>query len=87
MGSQAARDYLMSQFDIKVGDIVQLTPEVKNRAFTCCLMVVTELKSFGAQGYVQGVGESHDSPGGEYYYRATWEEMEPTGGRIQWERA
>lgn len=77
----------MSQFDIKEGDIVQLTPDVKNRAFACCLMVVTEPKQWGAQGYVQALGEAADAPGDPAYYRATWAEMEPTGGRVQWAAA
>ncbi|HWH74939.1 MAG TPA: hypothetical protein VNV16_11825 [Methylibium sp.] len=76
----------MSKFEIKEGDIVQLTPEVKNRAFTCCLMVVTEPKPWGAQGYVQSLGDARDAPGGQAYYRATWAEMTPTGGRVQWEQ-
>lgn len=72
-------------FELKEGDIVQLTPDVKNRAFTLCLMVVTEPKHWGAQGYVQSLGEARDAPGGQAYYRATWAEMTPTGGRVQWE--
>lgn len=72
-------------FDLKNGDIVQLTPDVRNRAFAGCLMVVTEPKSWGAQGYVQLVGDTTDAPGGQAYYRATWDEMEATGGQAQWE--
>lgn len=67
------------------GDIVQLVPgETRNKAFAGCLMVVTEPKAFGAQGYVQGLGESRDDPGGQAYYRATWAEMEPTDGMAPW---
>ena len=43
-------------------------------------MTVTEPKAFGAQGFVQALGEARDAPGGQAYYRAKWEEMEPTGG-------
>ena len=47
-------------------------------------MVVTEPKAFGAQGYVQALGEARDAPGGQAYYRATWAEMEETGGFAPW---
>lgn len=58
---------------------MQLNPKtVKNKMFAACIMVVTEPKSFGAQGYVQGLGENGE-PGGQAYYRATWEEMEIVG--------
>ena len=51
--------------------------------FAACLMVVTEPKSWGAQGYVQGLGENGKQVG-QAYYRATWEEMEATGGKAPW---
>ena len=69
----------MKQQGLTKGQLVQLNPEtVKNKMFAACIMVVTEPKSFGAQGYVQGLGENGD-PGGQAYYRATWEEMEIVG--------
>ena len=69
----------MKQQGLAKGQLVQLNPEtVKNKMFAACIMVVTEPKSFGAQGYVQGLGENGD-PGGQAYYRATWEEMEIVG--------
>ena len=62
------------------GDVVQLNPEtVGNKAFTGCMMVITEPKKFGAQGYVQSLGEDRDNAGGQAYYRAKWEEMELVG--------
>ena len=74
----------MSPAALDVGQIVQLDPEtVKNRMFAGALMVVTESKSWGAQGYVQALGENGE-PGGQAYYRATWEEMEPCDGMAQW---
>jgi hypothetical protein len=69
-----------------VGDIMQLSPEpnvCKNPMFAGCMFVVTEPKSFGAQGYVQGLGEN-GAQIGQAYYRASWEEMEFTGGRAVW---
>ena len=41
----------------------------------------TEPKGWGAQGYVQALGETRDAPSD---YRAKWEEMEPTGGMVPW---
>lgn len=64
---------------LEVGMLVQLSPEtVGNPMFTGCIMVVTEPKSWGAQGYVQALGE-YGKPGGQAYYRAKWEEMELVG--------
>lgn len=67
------------------GSIIQLNPETtRNRAFAGCLMTITEVKSWGAQGYVQALGDSLDESGGQAYYRAKWEEMEMTGGCAIW---
>ena len=64
---------------LEVGHVVQLDPEkVGNKAFAGCLMVVTEPKEFGAQGYIQALGTREES-GGQAYYRANWEEMELVG--------
>ena len=69
----------MKQQNLMNGQLVQLNPEtVKNKMFASCIMVVTEWKTFGAQGYVQSLGENGE-PGGQVYYRATWEEMEIVG--------
>ena len=69
----------MKQQNLVPGQLMQLNPEtVKNKMFAACIMVVTEWKPFGAQGYVQGLGENGE-PGGQAYYRATWEEMEVVG--------
>lgn len=75
----------MTPTELKQGDIVQLDPElVKNPAFGGALMVVTEPKPWGAQGFVQVLGTRDTGPGGQAYYRAAWEEMEPTGGTAAW---
>lgn len=73
----------MKQQCLAKGQLVQLNPEtVKNKMFAACIMVVTEWKPFGAQGYVQGLGENCE-PGGQAYYRATWEEMDLVGS-VKW---
>ena len=65
--------------NLKAGDIVQLNPEVVgNPMFASCLMVITEPKSWGAQGYVQALGQDGEM-GGQAYYRAKWEEMHYVG--------
>ena len=73
----------MQASKLEEGEIVQLNPEaVGNPMFAGCMMVVTEPKTWGAQGYVQALGED-GKPGGQAYYRAKWEEMEPVG-RAEW---
>lgn len=66
---------------VQVGDVVQLSPTVGNPMFACCMMTVTEPKEWGAQGYVQALGEK-GGPGGQAYYRAKWEEMELVGKAV-----
>ncbi len=67
-----------------VNEIVQLSPtDCRNQMFGGCMMIVTEPKPWGAQGYVQGLGENGKQMG-QAYYRAKWEEMEQTGGMAAW---
>lgn len=51
--------------------------------FAGCLFVITEMRPWGAMGYVQALG-TDGSPGGQAYYRAHFEEMEVTGGVAPW---
>lgn len=75
----------MEATELRVDDVVQLSPDtVRNRMFTGCMMIVTEPKPWGAQGYVQALGE-HGNPGDLAFYRATWAEMELVG-RAVWVR-
>lgn len=73
----------MTPRELKVGEIVQIDPTWDNgrgrQWFGGCLMVVTESKTWGAQGYVQNCGSS-----GLAYFRCEWQHMEPTGGMAQW---
>jgi hypothetical protein len=62
---------------IEVGDIVQVNPGVET--FGGCMVVVTELKAWGVQGYVQNAGAS-----GQAYIRLKTENCEPTGGKAVW---
>ena len=64
---------------LPVGTVVQLNPETcRNPMFAACFMTVSEPKNFGAQGYVQALGEN-GKMGGQAYYRAHWDEMELIG--------
>lgn len=57
--------------EITAGCIVQLSPiDTENKAFAGCFLVVTEVYSWGVQGYVQALGENKDTSGGQAYYRA-----------------
>lgn len=72
------------KFDVAVGDIVQINPDFKSKCFAACLLTVTEVKSWGVMGYIQGIGPTFDEASGQYYLRPTWEDMEPTGGKAPW---
>jgi len=67
----------MTTHDVKVGDIVQVAPN--KEMFGACMVVVTELKSWGIQGYVQSAGVP-----GQQYIRLKADEFEPTGGKAVW---
>lgn len=71
---------------LRAGLIVQLSPEpgvCGNPMFAGCLMVVSEVKAWGVQGYVQDLGRD-EKPGGQAHYRARFAEFESTGGMAQW---
>lgn len=73
----------MKQQELREGQLVQLNPETcRNPMFAACIMTVTEPKPWGAQGYVQALGQD-GGPGGRAYYRALWDEMEPVG-QAEW---
>ena len=62
---------------LKEGDIVQIKPE--KEMFGACMVTVTEVKTWGIQGYVQSAGVE-----GQQYVRVKTEDFEPTGGRAVW---
>lgn len=69
---------------ISPGDIVQLDPDkTVNAMFAGCLMVVTEVKNWGVQGYVQSLGDG-GKVGGQAYYRAENGTFQPTKGQAHW---
>lgn len=62
---------------IEVNDIVQVDPAVET--FGGCMVVVTEVKSWGIQGYVQSAGVP-----GQQYIRLAFDKIDQTGGKAQW---
>jgi len=62
---------------IEVGDIVQVDPS--KDVFGGCMVVVTEVKSWGIQGYVQSAGVE-----GQQYIRLDFDDFETTGGKAIW---
>jgi hypothetical protein len=62
---------------IEVNDIVQVDPLYE--VFGGCMVVVTELKDWGIQGYVQSAGVK-----GQQYIRLKYEFFAPTGGKAVW---
>lgn len=60
---------------------MQLSPECSSTLFAGCMMTITEVKHWGAQGYIQCPGRD-GKPGGAAYYRAQWEEMELVGKAV-----
>lgn len=67
--------------ELEHGDVVQLNPHCGNPMFGGCMMTVTEPKNFGAQGYVQALGENGEM-GGVAFYRANHDEMEYVGRAV-----
>jgi hypothetical protein len=59
----------------KPGDVVQIDPAWDD-VFGGCFMIITEVKSFGAQGYIP-------APDGSAYLRVNFENAEKIG-RSQW---
>lgn len=59
------------------GDIVQVNPAIE--VFGGCMVVVTEVRSWGIQGYVQSAGVT-----GQQYIRLKTADIEATGGRAVW---
>jgi len=74
----------MKSMELKVGDVVQIDPE-HDDVFGGCLMIVTDPKSWGAQGGVI-VPKEGGRIGGDglkvAYYRCAFKDMEFVGSAI-----
>ena len=62
---------------IEIGDIVQVDPT--KDVFGGTMVVVTEIKTWGIQGYVQSAGVD-----GQQYIRLPFADFEKTGGKAVW---
>lgn len=74
----------MEKMDLEIGDIVQISPEGKYKnTFGGMLLVVTEPKEFGCQGYIMS---SQDIDAvkfrGRAFLRPSWEDIEYIGKMV-----
>lgn len=53
------------------GDVFQVSPETENQMFAGCLIIVSEVKQFGIQGYVT---IPSDQPS-HAYARVAWKDL------------
>lgn len=67
----------MAESKWKKGQVVQIRPGA-NEWFDGCFMIITEPKSWGAQGFVQVPGKE----GGQAYVRLKDEDMELIGKAV-----
>lgn len=65
---------------VKPNSVVQIAPESDER-FGGCLLVVTEVRTWGVQGYVNNCANKNER--GLAYYRANWADIEYVG-EAQW---
>ena len=74
----------MNPMELRIGDVMQISPEGHQAEgfFAGCLMIVTEPKSFGCQGFVAIPGERGTIPN-RAYCRIPFDDMEPIG-RAAW---
>lgn len=66
---------------LEVGDVVQISPELPDCFFNGCFMLVTEVKGWGAQGFIAMPGARGEKPGAAYF-RCKWENMERIGHAV-----
>lgn len=69
---------------VVVGTVLQLSPESESvqPCFRGCFLVVTEVKSWGVQGYIPGVGASFEESGGLFFLRPQWADLEFVGEAV-----
>ena len=74
-GLSTALEMTMEPRELQPGEIVQLTPD---HEWGPCLLVVSEPKGFGCQGYVQTPMK------GAAFLRPTFEQIEPVNAMAIW---
>lgn len=70
----------MTDARLSKGDVVQLT-DTRNLGFAGCMLIVTEVKAWGVQGYVQLPG-TRTAFGPQAYYRAETHEFKRIGRAV-----
>jgi hypothetical protein len=77
------RDDEKARWQLKPGSIVQVNPDCSHgrpgQWFNSCLVVVTEVRSWGVLGYVQEPGRP-----GQAHIRLAHDQFAPTGGHAVW---
>jgi hypothetical protein len=75
-------EIIMKKTELKVGDIVQIRPNLGS-FFDGCFMVITEPKSWGAQGYIPHPQQNNeDGSVSVPYFRCKFEDMEFVGKAV-----
>lgn len=72
----------MEARELKVDDVVQISPELKDCFFPGCFMQISEPKSWGAQGVIL-LPKSRDEKPLPAYFRCNFTDMEFVG-RAPW---
>ena len=67
---------------IAVGDVVQIDPSLPGCFFGGCFIHVTEVRSFGAQGFIC-MPQSREEPPGQAFFRVESANMVRVG-RSEW---
>jgi hypothetical protein len=62
---------------IQVGSVVQIDPD-HDPAFGACLLIVTEVKAWGVQGYVR-IPSKSATGSGDAYYRVAFDKVAYVG--------
>jgi hypothetical protein len=63
--------------EVEVGDVVQVVEAHGRMGWVGALVIVTEVKSFGVQGFVHSI-KSHDEAA-RIYIRLAWKDIERVG--------
>ena len=69
--------------EIEIGDVVQIDPE-HDPTFGGHFLVVTEVKSWGVQGYVTPLPVNRGEPRGLAYYRIEFDKIARIGKAEWW---
>lgn len=66
---------------IAVGSVVQLNERASDECYIGCLLIVTEVRSWGVQGFIP-VPHERGKPAGHVFLRPKWEALEWVGTAV-----